>query len=79
MGVINMKSVISVSSNTVAIKAKKLLLSYGISCRIVKVDRGISSQGCGFGIEINYIDYYNVIEKLREAGISYSISPPYKS
>ncbi len=73
------KAIISLSSNTYAIKAKKLLLAKGISARVVKVDRGISSQGCGFGIEINYIDYYAVIGELRENGITYSITLPYNS
>lgn len=70
------KTIISVSSNTYAIKAKKILAAKGIPARVVKIDRGISSLGCSFGVEINYIDYYGAIGELRENGISYSIVAP---
>ena len=67
------KTIITLSSVTYASKAKKLLLRYGISAKIVKIDSTLSDNGCTHGIEISGKDLLETIRILRENEFYYSI------
>lgn len=67
-----MKSVIlTVSTPTYAIKAKRILRSIGINTEIIKVDSGTMNGGCTHGIKFDEKYFYDVISALREKNINY--------
>ena len=61
------ESIIAMRSQTIAVKAVKLLSRHGIRCRLVSVDPSLTSHGCSFGVAI---DSHEVIkaEKLLDMG-----------
>lgn len=68
-----MRSVIlTVSTPTYAIKAKRILRNSGIDAEIVKLDT-ITRGGCTHGISISDTLFYDAIAILREKGIAYSV------
>lgn len=68
---ISLNSVIlTVSTPTYAIKAKRILRNIGINTEVVKVD---TSNGCTHGIKFSDRYFYDVISMLREKNISYRV------
>ena len=49
----NNKALFTMQSLTGAMKARKILLSAGISARIVKPDSKLTEQGCGYALELS--------------------------
>lgn len=66
------KITIIIGSVTYAAKAKRILSGYRIPVRLIKTTA--DGLGCMHGIEINYVDYMDVIGILMANGISYSVS-----
>lgn len=63
-------NIISISTLTLALKAKKILAREGIRVTVVKVDSG--EKGCTYGIEFNEQSFYDVVSILRNSGIEYT-------
>jgi len=59
---------------TFAQKSKKLLISSGINAEIIKTQGTLSSNGCTFGVRIDYKDYFSAIRVLKSNEISYTVS-----
>lgn len=57
---------------TYALKAKRLLKSYGISAEVVKVAQS-KKEGCNSGIKVDDKDLHDVTSIFKNAGIKYSI------
>ena len=66
------KITIILGSVTYASKAKRLLTSHMIPVRLIKIVK--DNLGCMHGIEINYVDYMDVVGILMTNGINYSVS-----
>ena len=66
------KITIIIGSVTYAMKAKRLLSARNIPVQLIKTSQ-TNAGGCVHGIEINYVDYMDVIGILMESGISYSV------
>ena len=64
---------VTVSSVTYAIKVKKILNGMKINARIVKVGSSKPNGGCEYGVEFQNVYFYDVIAKLKELGLEYSI------
>ena len=58
---------------TFAQKSKKVLISSGINAEIIKTHGSISSNGCTFGVRIDYKDYFSAIRVLKNNEISYTV------
>jgi hypothetical protein len=72
--VISLRSVIlTVSTPTYAIKAKRILRNIGINTETVKVDSGKDGSGCTHGIRFDEGYLYDVIAVLREKNIQYKV------
>jgi len=56
-------------SETVAIKAQKVLSSYAIPSSIIKVEHPSSRRGCAYGISFDCNQRINVERALKNAGI----------
>ena len=67
------KSILTVKTITIGLKAKKTLSGRGIKSSLVKIDYTKSENGCQYGLEFNEQDLYEVISTLREHGISYGV------
>ena len=67
------KILLLVDSMTLAQKSKKLLISNGISAEIIKTQGSLSSEGCTFGVRIEYKDYFSAIRILKNNEISYTV------
>ena len=65
------KIIITMSSVTVALKAKKLLESKNISSRLIKIDSMKANSSCTHGIEIDYKNFMDTVSILKSKGISY--------
>lgn len=64
--------ILTVSTPTYAIKAKRILRNSGIDAEIIKTDVGMHG-GCSHGIEIPEVYFYDAISILREKGIAYKV------
>ena len=62
-------AIITLSSLTHAIKAKKLLSEYGIDARVVKPDTQRAEKGCGYGVSVDATVRESAEKLLRENGI----------
>ena len=67
------KSILTVKTITIGLKAKKTLSGRVIKSSLVKIDYTKSENGCQYGLEFNEQDLYEVISTLREHGISYGV------
>lgn len=65
-------TVLTVSSITYAIKARKTLKRIGIQAKLVKIEDGDSINGCAYAIEFNSKDLYAAIAELKKNNIDYS-------
>lgn len=59
-----------VSSVTYAMKAKDILKSHGISCRIEKIKNIPQLNGCGYGVKISEHDLHVASRFLNVSGIT---------
>jgi len=66
------KRVITISSQTAAIKAQRLLESKRIRSRVVKLRPEQNERGCSHGVEVNESDLGAATVLLMENGIKYS-------
>ena len=69
------KTIITFSSVTYSMKAKKALARIGIDSKLVKIS-GNTGEGCKHGIEINNNAFLDAINSLRYLGIEYSVYNP---
>ena len=65
--------ILTVGSMTHAIKAKKILNREKISVSILKLDRTVQHNGCGYGIIFSADEEYVAARLLREGKIPYSV------
>ena len=65
-------TIITFSSITYALKARKLLLRADIRSKLVKTESK-SSEGCTHGLEISEHQLYGAAAVLRDNGIGYEI------
>lgn len=70
------KSIVTISTVTIGIKAKKALSKRGIKSNLVKIDFTKNQNGCQYGLEFNERDFYDVVAFLREIGIQYGVYEP---
>lgn len=68
------KILLLVDTMTFAQKSKKLLILNGIYAEIIKSQGNLSSNGCTFGVRIDYKDYFSAIRILKANEISYTVS-----
>ena len=61
---------ITVSTVTLALKAKKILAKNGIRATVVKNESG--KKGCAYGLEFSSEVFLDVISILRNNGIEYT-------
>lgn len=66
------KRVITVNSQTSAIKAQRTLSSGGIRARVVKLKAGRDRRECTHGVQIAERDVGAALDRLVAAGISYT-------
>ena len=64
---------------TYAFKSRKLLYNAGIEAKVIKIDMSLSENGCNYGIEIDYSDFYEAIRELKTNDIVYSVYNPTKN
>ena len=64
------KIIVTVSTVTLAIKLRKLLLRDGIRSRLVKLN---GTHGCVHGIEIYRTDFYRTVFIMKENDIAYKV------
>ena len=69
------KTIITLTSVTYAMKAKKQLSRIGIRSELIKVDSSKSKKGCAYGLEIPSDCFYDAIAELRRRGFEYSAYP----
>ena len=65
------KIIITTSSVTTALKAKRLLESQSISARLIKLDSMKASTECTHGLEIDYKAFLDAVTVLKSKNISY--------
>lgn len=63
--------VITVTSQTIAIKAQRLLRKSGIKCKIVRPSPRQTPRGCTWGIQIDVFSVNNAIYLLEDAQIPF--------
>lgn len=66
-------TIITVSSVTYAVKAKKLLERTGVKASLVKLDSSKNGGGCTHGIKIYSSYLYDAIAVLKKMGIDYHV------
>ena len=66
------KIIITFTSVTYAIKARKMLAKEGINAKLVKVGDE-NRRGCTHGIEIKNSEFLTAVGALRNLGIEYSV------
>ena len=66
--------ILTVGSITHAIRARKLLASFGISARLTKTVRSSASGGCAYSLILSPPDMANACKILSEHGIAYEWS-----
>ncbi|MBE6643884.1 MAG: DUF3343 domain-containing protein [Ruminococcaceae bacterium] len=65
--------IISLSSVTYAIKAKKLLERNNIKATLIKNSTQNSEKGCTYGIKTDRNYLYDAVAILKKKGIDYSV------
>ena len=63
--------IITVSTMTHAMKAKKALIKRGINARVIKLNTTLYQTGCSYGIEFPSAEFYNAISIIKELGLQY--------
>ena len=66
--------IITVSSVTYAIKAKRLLERERIKATLIKSSSSKSNEGCTYGVKIDSNYLYDAVAILKNKGIQYSVS-----
>ena len=66
--------IITVSSVTYALKAKKLLERERIKATLIKNDSSTNQKGCTYGVRIDASYLYDAVAILKSKGIEYSIN-----
>lgn len=66
------KRVITIESQTAAIKAQRLLTSNRIKARVIKLHPGKTERGCTHGVEVRTSDIFAATSLLRVNGIEYT-------
>lgn len=66
--------IITVSSITYALKAKKLFEREGIKATLIKKDLSKNTKGCTYGIKIDARYLYDAVAILKNKGIDYSVN-----
>ncbi len=64
--------ILTMTSQTAAIKAKRLLEKNGIYTRIVRPSPHQTPKGCSFGLQIDAVIVSVAIKYLEQNGITYS-------
>ena len=67
------KIIITMSSVTAALKAKRLLEARSIGSRLIKIDSMKISDSCTHGIEIDYKSFLDAVTILKNKNISYKV------
>ncbi len=60
-----------IGSITYALKGQRLLSSYDVESKIIKVRSGSASGGCAYGLEFDCINMNTVTALLRREGLQY--------
>ena len=63
--------ILTMTSQTVAMKAKRLLEKNGIYVRIVRPNPKLTPRGCSFGLQIDERLLASAMKYLEQNGISY--------
>lgn len=66
------KSILSVPTLTVGLKAKKALEKAGIKVNLIKKDSDGAKKGCAYAIEFDVRYFYDVIGIMQEKELPYS-------
>jgi len=66
------QAVLTVYSQTLALKAQKTLETFAVPSRVVSVDPRRTKKGCSFGLSISEGDLSNADRILSRYGIKYS-------
>ena len=65
------RRILSMTSQTLAIKAKRVLFRYGISVKIVRPSPRLTPRGCAFGHEMVMYQISRAIDILEENRIPF--------
>ncbi|MBQ9511116.1 MAG: DUF3343 domain-containing protein [Clostridia bacterium] len=66
------KRIITLNSQTSAIRAHRALTSNGIRAKVVRLSPSQSKRGCGHGVEVSASDLKAATSCLYYSGINYS-------
>ena len=70
------RSILTVNTITIGMKAKKALSKRGIKSALIKIDSSKTQMGCQYGLEFYEKDFYDVISILRANEIQYGVYEP---
>ncbi len=65
------KRILTMRSQTTAMRAKHLLLQYGISVNIVRLSPRQTPKGCSWGLEMSVYAVSSVLRYLEKESISF--------
>lgn len=63
--------ILTMRTQTLTIKAKRVLFRYGISARIVRPSPRLTPKGCTFGLEMHITEIPRAIDILEENRIPF--------
>ena len=63
--------ILTMTSQTIAVKAKRLLEKNGIYARIVRPSPNLTPKGCSFGLQIDERLLVSAVKYLEQNDISY--------
>ena len=66
------KRIITLNSQTTAIRAQRLISKNGIAAKVIKLSPSQTKKGCGHGVEISGKDVKTATSILYYSGIRYS-------
>lgn len=66
-----MEKILTMTSQTLAIKAKRVLEQKGISVRIVRPSPKLTPRGCSFGLQADEKLFSYILYYLKEEGIPF--------
>ncbi|MBQ8496653.1 MAG: DUF3343 domain-containing protein [Clostridia bacterium] len=66
-----MEKILTMTSQTLAIKAKRVLEQKGISVRIVRPSPKLTPRGCSFGLQADERLFSYILYYLKEEGIPF--------
>lgn len=66
-----MEKILTMTSQTLAIKAKRVLEQKGISVRIVRPSPKLTPKGCSFGLQADEKLFSYILYYLKEEGIPF--------